>query len=101
MTGDVIDLGPPPGPCTLAFDVDIPGEVVGALAWDGSRLWLGSDFGIELQYDGNGYPWLATDERILMGVFEQPEFTISMPPRTPGDLVRHPHRRTDRYADRG
>ena len=73
LTGDVIDLGPPPGPCTLAFDTDVPGEVMGALAWDGSRTWLGSDFGIELEYAGNGYPWLATDERILMGVFEQPE----------------------------
>ena len=81
-TGDVVDLGPPPGPCTLAFDTDIPGEVVGALAWDGSRLWLGSDFGIELEYAGNGYPWLATDERILMGVFEQPSPPRSIP-RTP------------------
>ncbi len=73
LTGDAIDLGPPPGPCTLAFDADVPGEVAGAIAWDGSRTWLGSDFEIELNYPGSGYPWLATDERILMGVFEQPE----------------------------
>ncbi|MDH4116700.1 MAG: protein kinase [Acidimicrobiia bacterium] len=73
LTGDVVDLGRPPGPCTLAFHNDERGEVVGAIAWDGSRTWLGSDFGIELDYAGNGYPSLATDERILMGVFEQPE----------------------------
>ncbi len=29
---------------------------MGALAWDSSPAWLGPDFGIELDYAGNGYP---------------------------------------------
>lgn len=59
-TGEIIDYGPQPGQCALGFRTETDG-MAGRLD-DGSQIWVGPNWEIELDFDSPTFPALLTGD---------------------------------------
>ena len=71
-TGERFDYGAQPEACTLGLS-DETGSA--ATRIDGSRIWLGNDFEIELDFDIPTYPLFPTEERVVTFTDADQNFT--------------------------
>lgn len=87
VTGDVTDQGPPPAPCAIGVRTD---KIGGATLPDGSRMWLGPDWAVELEFDEPTFPFVSgSDERAVTASFgEQP--TVQLRDMATGEPVGEP-----------
>lgn len=88
VTGEIRDAGPPPGACAVGYRTDSEGA---AVRGDGSLIWLGADFEVELAFDTPTFPTVETPDRVAVVTFAGDTNTISVLDRATGDQLGPPH----------